>query len=79
MAWIKSDTKAILAIHDHVITSPEKIHVTHNDKDTWTLKLRHVKLTDAGYYMCQINSKPMLTKVTRLGLEEQTREHVRLS
>ena len=32
MAWIKSDTKAILAIHDHVITNNARLDITHNDK-----------------------------------------------
>lgn len=32
VAWIKSDTKAILAIHDHVITNNDRLDVTHNDK-----------------------------------------------
>ena len=40
VAWIKSDTKAILAIHDHVITNNARLDITHNDKDTWTLTLR---------------------------------------
>ena len=32
VAWIKSDTKAILAIHDHVITNNDRLAITHNDK-----------------------------------------------
>ena len=34
VAWIKSDTKAILAIHDHVITNNARLDITHNDKVT---------------------------------------------
>ena len=63
IAWIKADSKAILAIHDHVITNNDKIKVTHNDKNTWTLGVREVTIDDEGYYMCQINSEPMLYKV----------------
>ncbi|QQP54403.1 Uncharacterized protein FKW44_007228, partial [Caligus rogercresseyi] len=48
-----SDDKAILAIHDHVITNNERLHVTHNDKDTWTLQIKNVKQKDSGEYMCQ--------------------------
>ncbi len=32
VAWIKSDTKAILAIHNHVITNNARLDITHNDK-----------------------------------------------
>jgi hypothetical protein len=54
VAWIKSDTKAVLAIHDHVITNNARLDITHNDKDTWTLTLKRVKTGDRGPYMCQV-------------------------
>ncbi|XP_050099238.1 uncharacterized protein LOC126579731 [Anopheles aquasalis] len=37
VAWIKADAKAILAIHEHVITNNGRLSVTHNDYNTWTL------------------------------------------
>ena len=39
------------------------VKITHNDKDTWTLTIKDVKPKDAGEYMCQINSVPMVTQV----------------
>ncbi|CAB4063593.1 HNT [Lepeophtheirus salmonis] len=66
VAWIKSDDKAILAIHDHVITNNERLHVTHNDKDTWTLQIKNVKQKDTGEYMCQVNSVPMVSQIAAL-------------
>jgi len=63
VAWLKSDSKAILAIHDHVLSNDEKVVVTHNDKNTWTLKIKNVAKKDAGTYMCQVNSEPMVSKV----------------
>lgn len=84
MAWIKSDTKAILAIHDHVITNNARLDITHNDKvclsdsdsrynnpylqDTWTLTLRSVQTKDRGPYMCQVNSTPVKSQVCVLPL-----------
>ena len=52
-----------MAIHDHVILSNNKIFVRHNDKNTWTLTLKEVQQKDAGVYMCQVNSDPMVFKV----------------
>ncbi|XP_023337364.1 protein amalgam [Eurytemora carolleeae] len=66
VAWIKSDTKAILAIHDHVITNNDRLDVTHNDKDTWTLTLRSVQTEDRGPYMCQVNSTPVRKQIAHL-------------
>ncbi|KAF2903426.1 hypothetical protein ILUMI_02760 [Ignelater luminosus] len=59
VAWIKADTKAILAIHEHVITNNARLSVTHNDYNTWTLNIRSVKREDRGQYMCQVNTDPM--------------------
>ncbi|KAF4532668.1 hypothetical protein B566_EDAN002903, partial [Ephemera danica] len=53
VAWIKADTKAILAIHEHVITNNARLSVTHNDFNTWTLNIRGVRREDRGQYMCQ--------------------------
>lgn len=63
VAWIKADTKAILAIHEHVITNNARLSVTHNDFNTWTLNIRSVKREDRGQYMCQVNTDPMKMQV----------------
>ncbi|KAG8040477.1 hypothetical protein G9C98_002473 [Cotesia typhae] len=59
VAWIKADTKAILAIHEHVITNNARLSVTHNDYNTWTLHIKNAKQEDRGLYMCQVNTDPM--------------------
>lgn len=64
VAWIKADTKAILAIHEHVITNNARLSVTHNDFNTWTLNIRNVKREDRGQYMCQVNTDPMKMQVS---------------
>ncbi|KAL1453454.1 hypothetical protein WDU94_007592, partial [Cyamophila willieti] len=66
VAWIKADTKAILAIHEHVITNNARLSVTHNDVNTWTLNIRDVKREDRGYYMCQVNTNPMTKQMAFL-------------
>lgn len=64
VAWIKADAKAILAIHEHVITNNGRLSVTHNDFNTWTLVIRNVKMEDRGLYMCQVNTDPMKMQVS---------------
>lgn len=63
MAWIKADTKAILAIHEHVITNNARLSVTHSDYNTWTLHIRAARREDRGIYMCQVNTDPMKSQV----------------
>ncbi|XP_026467569.1 lachesin-like [Ctenocephalides felis] len=59
VAWIKSDSKAILAIHTHMVAHDPRLSVTHNGHDTWRLHVTHVRRADSGAYMCQINTDPM--------------------
>ncbi|KMZ10949.1 protein amalgam isoform X2 [Drosophila simulans] len=66
VAWIKADAKAILAIHEHVITNNDRLSVQHNDYNTWTLNIRGVKMEDAGKYMCQVNTDPMKMQTATL-------------
>lgn len=66
VAWIKADAKAILAIHEHVITNNDRLSVTHNDYNTWTLVIRSVKMEDRGQYMCQVNTDPMKMQVRNM-------------
>lgn len=60
VAWLKSDSKAILAIHTHMVALNPRLEVTHNGHNTWKLNIAHVQLNDSGSYMCQgmdINSE----------------------
>ena len=63
VGWVKADTKAIQAIHDHVITHNPRVSVSHNDYSTWNLHVKNVQEDDRGTYMCQINTDPMKSQV----------------
>lgn len=63
VGWVKADTKAIQAIHDHVITHNPRVSVSHGDHSTWNLHIRAVLEEDRGQYMCQINTDPMKSQV----------------
>ncbi|CRL01622.1 CLUMA_CG014425, isoform A [Clunio marinus] len=62
VAWIKSDSKAILAIHTHMVALNPRLSVTHNGHNTWKLHISHVQLNDSGSYMCQVNTDPMISQ-----------------
>ncbi|KAH1022915.1 hypothetical protein HUJ04_012228 [Dendroctonus ponderosae] len=63
VAWIKSDSKAILAINTHMVAQNPRLEVTHNGHNTWKLKVHNVQKSDAGTYMCQINTDPMRSQL----------------
>ncbi|XKL66239.1 hypothetical protein PGB90_009659 [Kerria lacca] len=59
VAWIKSDSKAILAIHNRLVAHNPRLSVTHNGHNTWKLHVSNIQKNDSGSYMCQINTDPM--------------------
>ena len=63
VAWIKSDSRAILAIHTHMVAQNPRLSVTHNGHNTWKLHVSNVHQNDSGTYMCQVNTEPMLSQV----------------
>ncbi|XP_022239594.1 lachesin-like [Limulus polyphemus] len=63
VAWIKVETKAILSIHDHVITRNYRISLSHVDSRNFVLHIKNVKESDRGGYMCQLNTAPMMSQV----------------
>lgn len=65
VAWIKSDSKAILGIHTHMVSLNPRLSVTHNGHNTWKLHISHVQLNDSGSYMCQVNTDPMKSLVSQ--------------
>ncbi|KAG4080629.1 hypothetical protein HA402_013159 [Bradysia odoriphaga] len=68
VAWIKSDSKAILAIHTHMVALNQRLSVTHNGHNTWKLHIAHVHLNDSGSYMCQVNTDPMRSQSGHLNV-----------
>ena len=63
VAWLRSDSKAILAIHTHMVTNNPRMSVNHNGHNSWTLEIDVVQRNDSGLYMCQINTEPMTSQV----------------
>ncbi|XP_072755718.1 lachesin isoform X2 [Anoplolepis gracilipes] len=63
VAWIKSDSRAILAIHTHMVAHNPRLSVTHNGHNTWKLHVTNVQPNDSGTYMCQVNTDPMRSQI----------------
>ncbi|VVC92393.1 unnamed protein product [Leptidea sinapis] len=53
----------ILTIHRHVITRLARFSVSHDNAMTWLLHVSQVQQEDRGYYMCQVNTNPMISQV----------------
>uniref|UniRef100_T1GFV6 Ig-like domain-containing protein n=1 Tax=Megaselia scalaris TaxID=36166 RepID=T1GFV6_MEGSC len=71
IAWLRVDTQTILTIQNHVITKNHRMSITHAEKRAWVLRIRDVKESDKGWYMCQINTDPMKSQVGYLDVVEK--------
>jgi len=60
VAWLHSD-KGTLAVHPHVITHNDRISVNDDSRHTYLLLLKDIKESDAGKYICQINTGPAIS------------------
>ncbi|XP_055387189.1 opioid-binding protein/cell adhesion molecule homolog, partial [Condylostylus longicornis] len=63
VAWLRVDTQTILTIQNHVITKNHRISISQTEHRIWQLRIRDVRDTDRGWYMCQINTDPMKSQV----------------
>lgn len=63
VAWLRVDTQTILTIQNHVITKNHRVGITFSEHKTWQLKLKEIRESDRGYYMCQINTDPMKSQM----------------
>ncbi|XP_055387238.1 lachesin isoform X2 [Condylostylus longicornis] len=68
IAWLRVDTQTVLTIQHHVITKNHRMSITHAEKRAWILRIRDVKESDKGWYMCQINTDPMKSQVGYLNV-----------
>ncbi|CAG9864893.1 unnamed protein product [Phyllotreta striolata] len=57
VAWVRAEDQTILSLHTRVVTHNNRVSVTHDDSETWKLRIRPVKESDRGCYMCQINTQ----------------------
>lgn len=53
----------ILTIHRHVISRIPRFSISHDNAKTWLLHITSVQQEDRGYYMCQVNTNPMISQV----------------
>lgn len=53
----------ILTIHRHVISRIPRYSITYDNANTWLLHVNQAQQDDRGYYMCQVNTNPMISQV----------------
>ncbi|XP_077299466.1 lachesin-like [Arctopsyche grandis] len=59
VGWLKAEDQTVLTLHNRVVTHNSRISVAHDNLRTWQLRIRQLRESDRGCYMCQINTSPM--------------------
>ena len=60
VAWLHSE-KGTLAVYPSVITQNDRISVRHDNRYAYSLHLRDIQESDAGKYICQLNTDPAIS------------------
>ena len=51
-----------------IVTKSRRYYVTHTEKKIWHLRIRDIRESDKGWYMCQINTDPMKSQMGYLNV-----------
>ena len=62
MSWIKVETQSVLTMEQRVISNNSRISVGERDGDWFQLKIKDLTPSDQGWYLCQINTDPMVSE-----------------
>lgn len=62
IGWMKSD-QTVLALATKVVTQNSRFMVAKDEPNIWKLKIKSVKPSDRGCYMCQINTSPLQKQI----------------
>ncbi|XP_035774559.1 lachesin-like [Anopheles albimanus] len=63
VGWLRASDQTVLALQGRVVTQNSRISVVHEDFHTWRLRIRQLRESDRGCYMCQINASPMKKQI----------------
>lgn len=72
VGWLRAADQTVLALQDRVVTHNARISVSHENYLTWRLRIKQLRETDKGCYMCQINSSPMKKQIGCIDVQSKS-------
>ncbi|XP_023247731.1 lachesin-like [Copidosoma floridanum] len=63
VVWIHVGRQMLVSVHKHVVAKIPRFSVTNDNHKTWQLHIKAVERQDRGFYMCQVNTKPMISQI----------------
>ena len=71
IAWLKEQVHTVISMNKRVITRDRRVLVKETD-GLFQLNIKKVKPLDEGWYMCQINTEPMILRRIFLEVKKST-------
>ena len=59
--WVK-DKQTMMAIHKMTFTHDRRVTISHRDDKEWELHIADVQEEDRGWYMCEVNTDPLIRR-----------------
>lgn len=69
----------MLALEERVVTHNARISVVHEDMRTWRLRIKQLRESDRGCYMCQINASPMRKQIGCIDVQGESELSLQLN
>ncbi|KFB53075.1 AGAP003235-PA-like protein [Anopheles sinensis] len=73
VGWLRASDQTVLALQGRVVTHNSRITVLHEDFRTWRLRIKQLRESDRGCYMCQINASPMKKQIGCIDVQDTLR------
>ncbi|XP_065156715.1 contactin-3-like [Atheta coriaria] len=78
VSWMRRKDLSILTSGDITFSADSRFESVHNlEADFWGLRIRGVRLSDAGQYECQVNTDPKMNLAVNLSIIESSVEFSR--
>ncbi|KAL7635798.1 UNVERIFIED_CONTAM: hypothetical protein RMT77_013615 [Armadillidium vulgare] len=71
VSWVRHRDIHVLTVGRFTFTNDDRFLAHHEDgSNEWALRLRSPKIDDTGYYECQVNTKPIISRLILLEVLE---------
>lgn len=79
VGWLRASDQTVLALEERVVTHNARISVVHEDMRTWRLRIKQLRESDRGCYMCQINASPMKKQIGCIDVQGELYKKMRFN
>lgn len=63
VAWLHVNRHLLVTMHKRVVGKLPRFRITNENDKRWVLNIEKIEQQDRGFYMCQVNTDPMISQV----------------